>query len=173
MQNGSSNPRNITRTWRADLYGGWGDGPSATVYLGSHVVTLSADADGKLSAEIDGEPQASIDRAVSYLNWAKTDGHLELLEEVRTPDSEPLTLAAPVIGKARAAKLHKIMGLIGLPSAQHYALAAAALGEWVPLPSLADLTEREAHTVWGHLCHLYPRAREVAADLNARSSRAA
>ncbi|EYB66953.1 hypothetical protein DEIPH_ctg060orf0033 [Deinococcus phoenicis] len=173
MQNGSSNPRNITRTWKVDLYGGWGDGPSATVYLGSHTVTLNADADGKLSAEIDGEPQASIDRAVSYLNWAKADGRLELLEEVRAPDPEPLTLAAPVIGKARAAKLHKIMGLVGLPSAQHYALAAAALGEWVPVPSLADLTEREARTVWAHLCNLYPSARAIVESLNARSAHAA
>lgn len=168
-----SKPRNKSRTWQVHLYGGWGDGPSATVYLGSHTVTLSADAEGKLSAAIDGEPQDTIDRAVSYLNWAKADGRLELLEEVRTPDPEPLPLAAPVIGKARAAKLHKIMGLIGLPSAQHYGLAAAALGEWVPLPSLADLTEREGRTVWAHLCRLFPRARMLAADLNARSSRAA
>lgn len=71
-------------------------------------------------------------------------------------------LARP-IGKARAARLHRLMGRLGIPSAQHYALAAAALGEWVPLPSLADLYPIEARMVWRHLCTLYPAARTLAA----------
>jgi len=170
MQNDSSKPRNKSRTWKVDLYAGWGDGPSATVHISSHTVTLSADTHGVLSAEVDGEA-ATVERAVSYLNWAKREGQVKLLEETRTPDS--LSFTPPTIGKSRAAKLHKIMGVLGLPSAQHYALAAAALGEWVPLASLADLYEREARVVWAHLCHLYPGARTVAQGVNARSARAA
>lgn len=69
------------------------------------------------------------------------------------------TPAAQPIGKARARELHRLMGRLGLPSAQHYAIAAAALGEWVPVPSLADLYPIEARMVWRHLCALYPQAR--------------
>ena len=67
--------------------------------------------------------------------------------------------------------LHKIMGKLGLPKAQHYGLAAAALGEWEPLPSLATISEREARVIWGHLCQLYPGARQVAAEVSARDVR--
>jgi hypothetical protein len=73
------------------------------------------------------------------------------------------TPAAQPIGKARARELHRIMGRLGLPSAQHYALAAAALGEWAPVPSLADLYPVEARAVWRHLCALYPSAAQHAA----------
>ena len=164
-----STPRNIRRTWKVDLYGTWGDGPSATVYLGSHTVTLCADASGAKTAEIDGEAQDSLERAVGYL--ADRDNTVTLLSEERLPVSQPLP--TPVIGKARACALHKIMGLTGLPHARHYALSAAALCEPWPLSTLADLTEGEARTVWGHLCHLYPKAREVAAQLKGRQTQAA
>ena len=66
-----------------------------------------------------------------------------------------------MIGKGRAHTLHKIMGAAGLPRAQHYGLAAAALGEPFPLETLSDLTEQEAGTVWAHLCRVYPSAREI------------
>lgn len=167
-------PRNKSRIWKVDLSGGWGDGPSATVYLGSRSVTLSADHEGTLSAQVDGQAE-TVEEAVRLLNWAKRDGRVLLLEETRTPELEAPNTAftEAVIGKPRAARLHRIMGSLGLPSAQHYALAAAALGEWAPLPSLADLYEREARVVWAHLCRLYPGARTVAAAVSARSARAA
>lgn len=157
-------PRNKRRTWQVDLYGGWGDGGSATVFLGRHIVTLSADHTGTLSAEVDGEA-APVERADRLLKWAKSEDRLVLLEDIETPEPEaaPIPFVEAVIGKARAARLHRIMGSLGLPSAQHYALAAAALGEWAPVPSLAELYEREARVVWGHLCHLYPSAPIVAA----------
>lgn len=166
-------PRNISRTWKVDLYGSWGDGPSAKVLMGSHIITLSADANGERTAQVDGQ-EATVQRAEDLLNWAKSEGKYKLLHETLPEESEPLHLPAePGIGNKRAAILHKIMGMVGLPSAQHYALAAAALGEWVPVPSLAELSEREAKTVWGHLCRLYPRARTYAANLNARAAHAA
>lgn len=149
-------PRNIRRTWKVDVYAGWGDGPSATIYLGTHTITLSSDAHSHLTAEIDGEPQDTIDAAVWMLDHR--ENHVTLLSEVRQWDDEP----APVIGKARAGILHKIMGVLGLPSPQHYALCAAALAEPWPLTTLSDLSEVEARVVWNHLCKLYPRAREVA-----------
>ena len=55
------------------------------------------------------------------------------------------------------------MGRVGLPSLQHYGLAAAALCEPFPLDSLASLTESEARRVWAHLCRLFPTARSMAA----------
>lgn len=145
-----SKPRNITRTWETVTehrpYGEhWGD----TL----NTVTLTADAHGTLTAQLDGQPVPVAD-AVRVLHYAT---RTTLTHEHRAP--EP----APTIGKPRAARLHRLMGRLGLPSAQHYALAAAALGEWAPLPSLAALTEREARAVWAHLCSLYPQARTLSA----------
>ncbi len=168
MTKTASTARNITRTWKVDLYSGWGDGPGASVFLNSHTVTLSADHEGTLSAVVDGEAQTDPERAVKLLEWARQEGYFKLLDEQHTAPPAPLELSAPPIGKARACALHKIMGLTGLPHAQHYALSAAALGEPWPLESLADLSEPEAKTVWGHLCCLYPHAREVAAQLQVR-----
>ncbi len=157
--------RDITRTWKVDLYGGWGDGPGASVFLGSHIITLSADHEGRLSAVIDDEGQATPEEAVKLLEWVKREGHFKLLSEERVAPPTPLELSAGPIGKARACVLHKIMGMAGLPKGQHYAISAAALGEPWPLGSLADLNEREAKAVWKHLCRLYPCAREVASGL--------
>ena len=91
-----------------------------------------------------------LERAVGILRTAE--------KTTLTDEVMPLT---PTIGKARASKLHRIMGRLGLPSFQHYGLAAAALCEPFPLDSLASLTEREAGRVWAHLCQLYPTARYV------------
>ena len=163
-------PRNKSRTWKLDLYGGWGDGPGATVYLGSRVLTLSADHEGALSAQVDGEPR-TVEEAARLMSWAKREGRVALLEEkTLEPEAPQTAFTEAVIGKSRAAALHRIMGRLGLPSAQHYAIAAAALGEWVPVPSLADLYEREARVVWAHLCRLYPDAPTVAARVSARTA---
>ena len=167
---------NFTRTWKVDLYGSWGDGSSASLFIGSHIITLTADACGDLTAIIDGENQATIDRAVSYLNWGKSAGsRLEVLREGPTMPPTPtppasVALAIPQIGKARAHTLHKIMGAAGLPRTQHYSLAAAALGEPWPLESLSVLTEQEAKTVWGHLCAVYPSAREIGQRVKAKTA---
>ena len=165
----SKQPINIRRTWRVRLYADWGDGASARVHLGSHTVALMADHEGTITSEIDGQVQATIDRTLSYLRWAKDDGTLTLIgdEPLPPPAPAPLTLEEPIIGKARASVLHKLMGLTGLPHAQHYALSAAALGEPWPLSSLATLTEREARTVWAHLCRVYPAARQAPERLHA------
>lgn len=166
---------NFTRTWKVDLYGSWGDGPGASLFIGSHVITLSADDGGHLTAIIDGENQATIDRAVGYLNWGKEAGsHLEVLREGPTgptpPPPAPVALPVPMIGRGRAHTLHKIMGAAGLPRAQHYGLAAAALGEPFPLTTLSDLTEQEAGTVWAHLCRVYPSAREIGERVRAKTT---
>jgi len=137
--------RNVTRTWETVTehrpHGEyWGD----TL----NTVTLTADQDGNVTAQIDGQ-NADPAAAVRVLHYATRTA---LVSEYRAPTP------APVIGKTRAARLHRLMGRLGLPSAQHYALAAAALGEWAPLPSLAMLTELEARAVWMHLRRLYPAA---------------
>ncbi|WP_019587574.1 hypothetical protein [Deinococcus apachensis] len=154
----NTSPVSVTRTWEVALYGNYGDGPSARVYLGKRTVTLSGgrDARGQLLpivAQVNG-CEVSEEEAVSLLNWGKREGRVTLLSEERT---------VPTIGKCRAHELHRLMGLLGLPGAQHYSLAAAALGEWTPLGSLAELTEQEARTVWQHVCSLYPSARTLAA----------
>ncbi|CAM3946196.1 hypothetical protein [Deinococcus frigens] len=174
-QTARTKPTNFTRTWKVNLYGSWGDSSSASLFIGSHIITLTADHSGHLTAIIDGENQPGIDRAVSYLNWGKEAGsHLEVLREGPTEPTPtppaPVALAVPQIGKGRAHTLHKIMGAAGLPRAQHYSLAAAALGEPWPLTTLSDLTEQEAGTVWGHLCAVYPSAREIGERVKAKTA---
>ena len=115
-------------------------------------VTLSRDVlNGKLTATVNGEG-CEVARADRLLRNADS---VTLTAETLAPDT---------IGKARAHKLHKINGpALGLPHAQHYGLAAAALCEPFALDSLAALTEQEARRVWAHLCRMFPSARSVAA----------
>jgi len=108
---------------------------------------------GKLTAHLyAGEPAPLTDLAAA-----------QLAHQISYLDGVVFAPLAQPIGKARAARLHRLMGRLGIPSAQHYALAAAALGEWVPVPSLADLYPIEARMVWRHVCALYPAARTLAA----------
>lgn len=71
----------VTRTWKVDLYGDYGDGPSARVYLGSHTVTLTASGD-QITGEVDGQA-TSEQEACRLLNRAKRDGRVTLLSEQR------------------------------------------------------------------------------------------
>lgn len=112
-----------------------------------YAVTLARTADG-FAATIDGQPRPH-GEAARILNMA--DRLTVTAETLEAP-------TPPTIGKARASRLHRLMARAGLPSAQHYALAAAALGEWATVPSLAELTEPEARTVWQHFARLYPAA---------------
>ncbi|GGS00786.1 hypothetical protein [Deinococcus sedimenti] len=139
----TTKPRNITRTWNTTTehrpYGEhWGD----TL----NTVTLTADQHGNQTAQVDGQP-ATVAHAVSILNRA---ARVELVSEYRTPTP------APVIGKPRAAQLHRLMGRAGVPSGEHYAFAGAALDR--PVFSLAALTEAEARAVWAFLTYTHPHA---------------
>ena len=143
--------------------------PALALLMGSPMVSLRADHNGDRSAIIDGEHQATIDRAVGSLHPGKQAGRrLEVVGEGPT-EPAPVPLA-PVIGKARAQALHRIMGAAGLPHAQHYSLAAAALGEPWPLETLSDLTEQEAGVVWTHLCRVSPSAREIGERFRTRTA---
>lgn len=142
-------PEALSRTWKVTMhhrcYGeNWGD----TTYT----VTLSRDfVGGPLTAEVDGEA-ADLERAVKLVHYADAR---EVLAEVLA--AEP----TPTIGKARACKLHRILGRFGLPSAYHYQSASEALGRKVE--SLAALTESEARRVWFYLVGLFPGIRQAAA----------
>ncbi|WP_161881490.1 hypothetical protein [Deinococcus alpinitundrae] len=138
----------LSRTWQTvTTYRECG----VVVEVARHTVTLSREVlGGELAATVNSQA-VELPRALSLLRNADTV----------TVTAE--TLASQTIGKARAARLHKIMGRVGLPSFQHYGLAAAALCEPFPLDSLAALTESEARRVWAHLCRCYPSARQHAA----------
>ena len=60
----------------------------------------------------------------------------------------PYTFERVTIGKARASRLHRILGRLGLGHSDHYRAATAALGRLVA--SLAALTEGEARKVWNY-----------------------
>ena len=138
----------ISRTWQTvTTYRECG----VVTEVSRQTVTLSREVlGGELSASVNGQA-VELPRALSLLRNADS---VTVMAE---------TLAPQPIGKARAARLHKIMGRVGLPSFQHYGLAAAALCEPFPLDSLASLTEQEARRVWAHLCRCYPSARALAA----------
>lgn len=70
---------------------------------------------------------------------------------------QPATVST--IGKARAARLHRLMGRAGLM--EHYGFARRALGREVH--SLAALTEGEARQVWGFVCHMFPHMQGASA----------
>jgi len=72
-----------------------------------------------------------------------------------------VAFAPLTIGKARAAKLHRLMGRLGLCNPDHYGSARRAIGRDVF--SLATLTEQEAREVWSYLCRTFPEARALAA----------
>lgn len=145
-------PVTVTRTWEVALYGSYGDGPSARVYLGKRTVSLSGgrDAHGNLLpivAQVNG-CEVSEEEAVSILNWGKREGRVTLLSETRL---------VPTIGKRRACELHRLMGRAGIPSGEHYGFAGAALDR--PVFSLAALTEADARQVWRFLCSAFPGVR--------------
>lgn len=166
-------PEALSRTWSARVdYRVCGENWGSETYT----VTLFREfVGGPLSATIDGQP-AEAEKAIRILRSAEQDGNTpEVLAEVLadpTPPA-PLQLPPPVIGKARAHQLHKIMGALGMPRAQHYGVAAYAIDEPFPLTSLSTLTDDEATRVWAHLCRTYSNAREVAQRIKAKTARAA
>ena len=101
-----------------------------------YTVTLTATAQG-IAAQVGGQTVPTAE-ALGILSRA---ARVEVLEEVPMP--------APTIGKARAARLHRLMARYGVPSGEHYGFAGAALDR--PVFSLADLTEPEARAVWQFL----------------------
>lgn len=141
-------PRALSRTWEAQT-----TYRECSVVTGTatYTVTMTRTADG-FTATVDGQP-------MDVLNAARILSGADRL----TVTAEVLDTPPATIGKGRACELHRIMGKVGLSHAQHYAFAAAALGEWSPLPTLSELTELEARTVWAHLSRLYPAARAFAA----------
>lgn len=132
----------LSRTWRTS---NTTEMDGAVVSSSTHTVTLSrAQVGGTLAAEVDGQP-ATVARAVSLLEDA---WNVEVLEEVLSQPQTP-----PTIGKARAHKLHTIMGRLGLHD--HYGIArrGAGLDECF---SLAALTEQQARAVWAYLVNMFP-----------------
>jgi len=137
--NDTTRPTSISRTWAIVCFDRY-EPDDSIVDRHVHLVTLTADASGKLSALVDLE-ETTLDRAVMLLRWAKTDGTYEQIEEVRLPEPEPV--AAAPIGNPTARSLHIELGRLGYrTSASHYEVAAAVLGRAVT--SLATLTAEEA-----------------------------
>ncbi|WP_019588208.1 hypothetical protein [Deinococcus apachensis] len=146
-----TSPVTITRTWEVALYGSYGEGSSARVYLGTRTVTLSGGRSPRgqllpIVAQVNGCEVSEVE-AVSLLNWAKAEGRVTLLSEQRI---------VPTIGKRRACELHRLMSHAGIPSGEHYGFAGVALDR--PVFSLATLTQQEARLVWHFLQHTHSTA---------------
>lgn len=146
MQDNTTKPEALSRTWKTT---NTTEQDGAVISTTAHTVTLRRDfVGGPLTAEVDGKA-AELRRAVMLLEDAwKT--------EVVSEDLAPLP--APVIGKARAHTLHKLLGRLPV---DHYGIAGRALGREVQ--SLAALTEEEARQVWRFVCHMFPTFQASAA----------
>lgn len=130
----------LSRTWQATVtYRECGTVTAVDTYT----VTLSREVvGGPLSATVDGQTVA-LRHALNLLEGARVEVLAETLSQP-TP---------PTIGKARAHKLHTIMGRLGLHD--HYGIArrGAGLEECF---SLAALTEQQAREVWSYLLAMFP-----------------
>lgn len=140
-------PEALSRTWAAVIE----DRAYSEVWgVRRHTVTLSrAYVGAPMTAEVDGEA-ADFEEAVRLLARAEV---LTLTAETLAP------LPAPTIGKARASRLHRLMGRAGLM--EHYGFARRVLGREVY--SLAALTEEEARKVWQFVQHMTAPAKGAAA----------
>ena len=118
----------------------------AVIQIREHTVTLTRTAAG-IEAVVDGQP-CDLRHAVNILRGATT-----------TTVTHEVLEAAP-IGKARAARLHRLMARAGVASGEHYAFAAAALDRAVH--SLAALTEPDARAVWDFLAFTFPHIKAAA-----------
>ena len=108
-------------------------------------VTLSREAIGApLSAQVNGEA-TTLSRAV------------RLLQNAQTVTLTAKVLPAPPIGNPRAHELHRVMGRVGIPAAEHYAFARAATDDH-SIYSLAAMSAPQADAVWAFLCSCYPAA---------------
>ena len=140
---------NISKTFRARLYASYGEGQSASVYMGEHLITLTSGPTGQLSAVIDGQ-NTPVSEADRLLTWARAEGVLEVVSEEQLPVS--VTPAAAPIGNELASQLHKELGR--LQFGRGYDLASEVLQRRVT--SLAALTMAEhdlvreyAYGQWG------------------------
>jgi len=156
--NDTTRPTSISRTWAIVCFDRY-EGSGSIVGRSVHLVTLTANAAGKLSALVDLE-ETTLDRAVMLLRWAKTDGPCEQISELRFPEPQPVALEIATMGKPRAHQLHLIMVKVGIPSGEHYAFARAATDDH-DIYSLAALSGEQADAVWAYLCFCYPKAENM------------
>lgn len=128
-------PTSKTRTWRIQVPVCYESG-CAPVRWDEYEVTLTADAKGTLTAEVDGLP-TSLRRAINLLTEAKDEGKLTLLHEAYTD----------TLDKANAHALHVDLGKIGLKNWQHYSLAASIVGR--EITSLTQVRHGEVAAILG------------------------
>lgn len=99
-------------------------------------VTLAADGQGVISANVNAQPMTEV-AAVASLTRASRDGQVPLLEVVRIGLSRPA-----------ASRLHRDPALAG----NHDAVASAALGRVIS--SLTQVQPHEAEQVRGYAARL-------------------
>lgn len=103
---------------------------------------------GQYRATVNGE---EVEAAHAFDLLSRASELAVTAETLVSPDPAP-------IGKARAHKLHKLMGRARI--ANHYRFASTALGERVE--SLAALTEGQARRVWADLLLMFPELQVAA-----------
>ncbi|MFB9991572.1 hypothetical protein ACFFLM_06275 [Deinococcus oregonensis] len=126
----SSKPTDISRTFSAISNHRM---DNIIIDRSTHTVTLSADAQGVLTATVDGV-QVDVQTADGILRWARADGSVTVLETV---------YAVEGISMGEACNLHRVLGGFGFRG--HCALTSELVGR--PLSSLTELSSDEAAMV--------------------------
>lgn len=144
----TSKPRALFRAWQARVtYREC----SVITAIETYTVTMSRTAQG-VTATVNGK-EVDVLAAGRILSSARQDNGLTVTAEI-------LDTPAPTIGKARAHRLHIIMGRLGLHD--HYGIARRACG-LAECYSLAALTDQQARDVWGYLLTMFPLDAHAAA----------
>jgi YD repeat-containing protein len=132
MNNTKSPIRSIARTFTATSNARM-DGVIIDRF--THTVTLSADAQGELTATVDGVA-TDWQTADRLLCWARADGSVTVLETVRAGFPQG-------ISTGEAVNLHRVLGRLGFK--RHYELAGEVLGREVG--SFGHLSREDAALV--------------------------
>lgn len=111
----------------------------------THTVILSADAQGVLTAQVDG---VSVDVATAdrLLCWAREDGSVTIVDTVREGISKGEAVEG--ITTREAAALHRTLARWGVRSSNHLPVAMSAIGR--KIKSFTELAQAEISIVTRH-----------------------
>ena len=133
-----------------------------TAYLAAGTYTLERPGVTLRATVAAGQVAAQVQTGVGVLPVPTELAAPALLEALAEVPVQFTPAPVVTLTRARARKMHKELGRLGLPADARYALAAELLGR--PVESLTALTEEEARRVWLAACAQAQAAAELPAQ---------